>query len=63
MHMRPEHHYVLQLFSLSKVNPLAPSVEYTLHLTKIMIFKYEGIIAKISYERRVYESEDVWNPS
>ena len=28
-------------------NPLNPSVEYSLHLTKILILKYEGIIKKI----------------
>ena len=41
------------------LNPLAQSVEYTLHLTKILILKLERIIGKISYERRIYESADV----
>ena len=31
--------------------PLSPSVEYSLHLIKILILKYEGSIKKISYER------------
>ena len=41
------------------VNTLAPSVQYALHLIKILILKYEGIIDKISYERRrAYEAVD-----
>ena len=39
--------------------PLISSVEYSLHLTKISILKYEGSIKKISYECRAYESVDV----
>ena len=39
--------------------PLAPSVEYTLHLTKILILRQEGIIIFFSYERRIYEPVDV----
>ena len=35
-------------------NPLVHSVQYKGRLTKILIL--EGILKKISYERRVYES-------
>ena len=31
---------------------------YSARMTKISILKYEGIIKKMSYERRVYESVD-----
>ena len=31
----------------SNYTPLAPSIHYTLHLTKIFILKCEGIIEKI----------------
>ena len=39
--------------------PLSPSVEYSLHLTKISILKQEWSTKKNSFERRVYESVDV----
>ena len=35
---------------------MAPSVEYILHLNKILILECEAIIEKISYEFRVYVS-------
>ena len=38
------------------LNPLVHSVHYFGRLTKILIF--EGILKKISYERRDYESVD-----
>ena len=37
-------------------NPLVHNVQYKGRLTKILILK--GILKKISYERRVYESVD-----
>ena len=37
---------------------LAPSVDYTIHLTKISILKCEGLIEKNSYECRAYEPVD-----
>ena len=37
-------------------NPLVHSVQYIGRLTKILIL--EGILEKISYQRRVYESVD-----
>ena len=40
------------------LNPLAHSVEYTVHLAKIFILKCERIIEKFSIERLVYESVD-----
>ena len=40
------------------VNPLVHSVQYIGRLTKILISILEGILKKISYERRDYESVD-----
>ena len=39
-------------------NPLVPSAYKSLRNAKILILKLEGIIKKISYERRDYESVD-----
>ena len=39
-------------------NPLLPSVPNIGRLTKILISIKEGIIKKITYERRAYESVD-----
>ena len=39
-------------------NPLLHTGHYSVDMTKISILKLEGIIKKISYERRVYESVD-----
>ena len=45
-------------------NSLAPSIEYSIYLTNLFfIYKFEGIIKKISYERCVYESVDDMNVS
>ena len=41
-----------------KLNPLMPKVPHRELLAKILILIYEGIIKKISYERRDYESVD-----
>ena len=46
------------IFSPFLVNPLLSSVLNIRRLTKILISIKEGIIKKISYERRVYESVD-----
>ena len=39
-------------------NPLVPSAHKSVRNAKILILKLEGIIKKISYERRDYESVD-----
>ena len=41
-----------------KVNPLLPIAHKSARIDKISILKLEGIIKKISYERRDYESVD-----
>ena len=40
------------------INPLVQSVHFKGRLTKIFIFILEGILEKISYERRDYQSVD-----
>ena len=40
------------------VNPLLPIAHKSARIDKILILKLEGIIKKISYERRDYESVD-----
>ena len=40
------------------VNPLLPIAYKSARIDKISILKLEGIIKKISYERRDYESVD-----
>ena len=40
------------------INPLVPSAHKSVRIDKISILKLEGIIKKISYERRDYESVD-----
>ena len=40
------------------INPLLPIGHKSARIGKISILKLEGIIKKISYERRDYESED-----
>ena len=45
------HHYYL-------FNPLLPIAHKSAQIDKISILKLEGIIKKISYERRDYESVD-----
>ena len=44
-----------KLFSF---NPLVPIAHKSARIDKISILKLEGIIKKISYERRDYESVD-----
>ena len=39
-------------------NPLVPSAHKSVRIAKISNLKLEGIIKKISYERRDYESVD-----
>ena len=38
--------------------PLAPIIDYTVHLTKLLILKCEWTTKKKSIERRVYEWVD-----
>ena len=38
--------YIIILYTKIHYNPLGPSVEYSLHLTKILILKKEGSIKK-----------------
>ena len=40
------------------INPLVPSAHKSVRIAKISNLKLEGIIKKISYERRDYESVD-----
>ena len=42
----------------SHLNPLLPIAHKSARIDKISILKLEGIIKKISYERRDYESVD-----
>ena len=42
----------------NNINPLVPSAHKSVRIDKISILKLEGIIKKISYERRDYESVD-----
>ena len=46
------------LMILFYFNPLVPSAHKSVRIAKILILKLEGIIKKISYERRDYESVD-----
>ena len=43
---------------MSSINPLLPIAHKSARIDKISILKLEGIIKKISYERRDYESVD-----
>ena len=53
------HHYNSSfLFSFRHINPLVPIAHKSARIGKISILKLEGIIKKISYERRDYESVD-----
>ena len=49
---------VILLDSNSFFNPLLPTAHKSARIGKISILKLEGIIKKISYERRDYESVD-----
>ena len=57
-------HFLLQNAGLGSrsqlffVNPLVPSAHKSARITQISIMKLEGIIKKISYEHRDYESVD-----
>ena len=46
------------IYRHKKINPLLPSVPYMTPAAKVLILISEGIIKKISYERRDYESVD-----
>ena len=46
------------VINLKKLNPLLPIAHKSARIDKILILKLEGIIKKISYERRDYESVD-----
>ena len=48
----------LQQRNLKLINPLVPSAHKSVRIAKSLILKLEGIIKKISYERRDYESVD-----
>ena len=48
---------------LTNINPLVPIAYKSARIDKISILKLEGIIKKISYERRDYESVDEKNLS
>ena len=50
-----DHH---EIFTQFFFNPLLPIVYKSARIDKISILKLEGIIKKISYERRDYESVD-----
>ena len=45
-------------FYVQPINPLLPIAHKSARIDKISILKLEGIIKKISYERRDCESED-----
>ena len=45
-------------WSYENFNPLLPIAHKSARIDKIPILKLEGIIKKISYERRDYESVD-----
>ena len=49
---------MLRVLFRSGCNPFPPSVPIWDRLAKILILIEEGIIKKISYERRDYESVD-----
>ena len=46
------------MWHISNFNPLVPSAHKSVRIAKISNLKLEGIIKKISYERRDYESVD-----
>ena len=49
----------MQVYGIQvSVNPLLPIAHKSARIHKISILKLEGIIQKISYERRDYESVD-----
>ena len=48
---------------MNMFNPLVPRAHKSVRIAKILILKLEGIIKKISYERRAYESVDEKSPS
>ena len=52
------HPISMQFVSIKYLNPLVPIAHKSAQIDKISILKLEGIIKKISYERRDYESVD-----
>ena len=49
---------ILETIIFSYINPFPPSVPICHRLAKLSILNLEGIIKKISFERRDYESVD-----
>ena len=58
--MRGTHFILINNINYKKYhfNPLVPSAHKSVRISKISILKLEGIIKKISYESRDYESVD-----
>ena len=54
---------ILSIFRLCNINPLVPNAANMQRNAKILILILEGIIKKISYECRDYESVDEKNLS
>ena len=52
------HIYILYIVYILMISPLTPRKTLAAPFTEISIPFKEGIIKKISYERRAYESED-----
>ena len=50
--------YVAKIRLVTFLNPITPRRTQVSPFTEISILFYEGIIKKISYERRAYESVD-----
>ena len=51
-------HYSISVPEKVRINPLLPIAHKSARIDKILILILEGIIKKISYERRDYESVD-----
>ena len=49
---------IWQINAINIINPLLPIAHKSAQIDKISILKLEGIIRKMSYERRDYESVD-----
>ena len=49
---------IVLYYYLKSINPLLPIAHKSARIDKILILILEGIIKKISYERRDYESVD-----
>ena len=48
----------IYIYKTAAINPLLPIAHKSARIDNISILKLEGIIKKISYERRDYESVD-----